>query len=63
VVSHRFARKKAKGWGTVLVQNQTAKDLVQPSTRNFAFEDCGALKLFFSVFRIRTDAFWFSAVP
>jgi eukaryotic-like serine/threonine-protein kinase len=27
VVSHPFARKKAKGWGTVLVQNQTVKDL------------------------------------
>jgi hypothetical protein len=26
-VSHPFARTKAKGWGTVLVQNQTAKDL------------------------------------
>ena len=28
VVSHPFARKKAKGWGTVLVQNQKVKDLV-----------------------------------
>jgi hypothetical protein len=30
VVSHPFARKKAKGWGTELVQNQTVKDLVAP---------------------------------
>jgi hypothetical protein len=28
VVSHPFARKKAKGWGTEMVQNQAVKGLV-----------------------------------
>ena len=28
MVSHPFARKKAKGWGTELVQNQAVRDLV-----------------------------------
>ena len=27
VVSHPFARKKAKGWGTELVQKHTVRDL------------------------------------
>ena len=29
----------------------------------FFADSCGALKLFVNVARIRSDAFWFSAVP
>jgi hypothetical protein len=28
MVSHPFAKKKAKGWGTELVEEETVKDLV-----------------------------------
>jgi len=34
-VSHPFARKKANGWGTELVQNQSVKDLVPKEELSF----------------------------
>jgi hypothetical protein len=42
VASHPFARKKAKGWGTEMVQNQTVKDLVAPFGGLFNAVDSGS---------------------